>query len=384
MSITIIQQPTQFHPLYHQVEWIADSTIKTNDQFRYVMKIQVGAVIRNIKVSPRPGDGFGIIDISQHLKDFLDQEVADLKQTGATIIQAAAKILYNFQFAEEFKDGSGNTVTILGPEVSIRIGMNTIFNRNDILGFTEAKWKLTDANTDFLWNVEDGFEAFKDDIFFIHIAADVDTYEVNFTEHFKDGTLSIGGASISFNDFTNLLRVDLSLLLTDPDNAVKFCIDIKLSAVNVSMERCIDLVDGCSRFTNHKIIYLDDKGSYNSLNFDHASRKTDTANPKTYTKYIEGTTQQDVSRPITRYFNDPTTVHTVNTDNLTDKHNIMLVDLINSDQAFLDVRNDGDFPDADFLPIEILTRTIEEAKSENQELAQFTIQYRFSFDKIGR
>ena len=385
MAITIVAQPQMFHPIYHPVIWLLDSTIKANDQFRYQIQIDIGAEFRIIDISPRPGDGYGRQNLSQHLKDFLDQDIIDIKQTGGTLTQAASKVFYSVRTFEKYKDVSGNDVIIAGPVITGRVGFNTIFNRSNWLDYDELKWRLTDLNTNLPWNIEQNVEVFKDDIFFIHVLADtIGNWEFETTEYFKNGTTNVSVSPTSLGSFCNLFRLDLSLLLTDPANAIKFCIKFRNLGVDFSKEYCLTLIDGCSRFNNLKFLYLDDMGSYNSLNFDHISRKSSTSAPKTYKKFIDSLSEEDTSREITRYFNNPTEVHTANTDYLTDEHNIMMVDLINSSRVFLDVRNDADYPKLDFLPVEILTRTIDEAKNENSDLAQFQITWRFSFDKIGR
>lgn len=386
MAITVEEQPPLFHPLYHPVIWLLDSTLKSQDQFRYVIEIvpEAPGIARKIDISPRPGDGFGRQDLSQHLRDYVNQDILDIKQTGATLSQKASRAFYSIKLFEKFKDGSGNEQIIAGATFLLQTGLNTIFNRNDWVVYDQDKWRLTDSNSNLLWNIEDNVEVFKDDIFFIHVAALTGVYDYVIEEHFANGTSLITTASITFNVFTHWFRMDLSVFLTDPDNAIKFCIKFQQAAVDFSREYCVTLIDGCSRFTNLKFVYLDYLGSYNSINFDHISRKTDTSNPKTFKKFTDALVKEDVSRPLTRYFDDPTEVHTANTDYLTDEHNIMVSDLILSQRVYLDVRNNPDYPDMEFMPVEILTRTIQEAESENMDLAQFTINWRFSFDKIGR
>lgn len=383
MAISIIQQPTQYHPAFHPVIWIADSDIKTNDQFRYIFKIQIGADIRTIKVRPRPGDGYGRVNIQQHLKDYIDQEVADVKLV-APLIQGAPVAFYNFQFGEEYRDGSGNLVTILGTQIFNRVGLNTILNRNDWLSFTEPKYKLTDANTRIMWNIDNDTDVFKDDLFFLHIAGDPGAYAYNVQEFFKDGTSNLFGAAITLASYGELFRFDLATMLSDPANTIAVSIYFQQGPSAVSETKKLSLVDSCSTYSNFKFLYLDQMGSYSSVNFDHISRRTNTSDPKTYKKFIDPENETELSRGITRYFNDPKETYRVNSDYLSDKHYKMMVDLINSDRVFLDVRSDPNFPDVEFFPVEILTKQLVEQKAENRELPQYPIDFRFSFDKIGR
>jgi hypothetical protein len=383
MAITIINQPDDYHPAYHNIDWLINSSIKANDQFKYSFEItEVGGEMRTVKVSPRPGDGYGKLDIQQHIRDYLIQDVVDLSQ-GSPLAQSAAFVEYFVRIREEYKDGNGDIIQIQGPIITGQIAYNSILERDEILKpYTENNFKLTDVNTKLLINVEQGTEVYKDDLIQVHIVADPGTYTLETVQTNKNGGTLVGGGP-HILDHANLFRLDLAAQLLGPESAVSFSMQWKLAGVPVSEVFTWGLRDQCSRYTNHKIIYLDSKGSYNTLNFDHASREANTASPKTYKQFIDGLTQQDTSRGITRYFNESSQVFTVNTDNLTDKHYRMLVDLINSERVFLDLRY-AVIPGVQFYPIEIITKSINDAKAENQELGQYSIQYRFSFDKISR
>ena len=228
-----------------------------------------------------------------------------------------------------------------------------------------------------------------DDIFFIHyaITALSQTFRFYVKEFFKDGTTNEFFNVVFATNRLNHRTADLSSLLTDPSNTVKIELRFTDSGVtDISETKTLLIEEECSIYRKHKLIYLDAKGSYNSLNFNQVSRKETTVKPKVFEKFINGATESDTSRPLTRYFVQSEEVFSVNTSILTDKHNQLLADLIKSTDVYLDVRNDDRFPSAsiEFLPVEILTKNIKELKSENQELNQQTIKFRFSFDDIAR
>ena len=62
----------------------------------------------------------------------------------------------------------------------------------------------------------------------------------------------------------------------------------------------------------------------------------------------------------------------------------MLEDLFKSKRAFLDVRNDSNYPDVDFLPIEVISRNIAKQKQENNTAPQYSMQWRFAFEEVNR
>lgn len=382
MAITVINQPNQYHPAYHPVIWLVDSNIKTNDQFRYFFDIQdISGDTRRIYVDPRPGDGYGFIDISQHLRDYLDQDAFNIKQ-GSPLVQDAPYSNYQIQLGEEYKDGSGNIVEVLGAFYLNQVGFNSVFNRYEQIYYNQNTYLLASASKQLLINMELNTEVFKDDIFWVHFIANPGAYDMETIETLKNGTTVVNTTAFTA-DKTNLYKINLGAELTDPNNAVKFRVQVKQGGGLVSNFIEWDLIDNCSRYENFKLIYLDSKGSYNSLNFNYASRRTNTANPKTFKQFINALTQQDTSRGITRYFNEAEERYTVNTDYLTDKHYKMLVDLINAERVYyyaLPLNLQG----LDYYPVEILTRQLVEQKAENAELPQYSIEFRFSFDKISR
>lgn len=385
MALTQVNTPDQFHPAYHKAIYLLDSTIKTNDQFRYLFIFQAAgsSTTRKIRVAPRPGDGYGFLDIAQHIRDFMDLDDWDI--TSVSAIQDAPVVQYQIQFGEEYKDGSGNIVEVLGATLSNRIGFNTILERWEILNYDETDWVLTDVNTNWLCNVDLNTEVYKDDIFWLHVLSAPGTSRLVTTQTNKDGSTNVVNQDLSL-DYSNLYKMDLGSALVSPDDAVKFELQWEQNGGGLpfkSSKLIFKLREQCSRFTNYKLIYLDSKGSFNTLNFDHASRRVNSANPKTYEQFFEPITESDISRGITRWFNTSEEVWEVNTDFLTDKHYKMLVDLINSKRVFLDVDYLG-VQGVQYFPVEVLTRSVAELKSENQELPQYSVRFRFSFDKISR
>jgi hypothetical protein len=105
MAITIIGTPDQHHPAYNPVHWILDSTLKTNPGFRYVFQIfDAGTtnLLAEVKVAPRPGDGYGYCDISKILQSKVDKTDPF---TTVTFINADTSSIYKYdiELGEEFE-----------------------------------------------------------------------------------------------------------------------------------------------------------------------------------------------------------------------------------------------------------------------------------------
>jgi len=385
MALTIITQPQTYHAAYHPVVFKVSSTLIGQDEFKYLFKIISTPFTRTIKVSPRPVDGQGYIDIRRHVQDILDAELFDIKEE---FTQEGTSAAYTMQIIEQYKDGSGNIIEETPVSVSGLVGLNTIFNRNDYLTYDESDYKLTGVNSKMLWSIENNLQILKDDLFFIHFTIPSASQFLRFVieEFFANGTTNTVLTTINA-DRVNIHTFDLAAKLTDPDNTVKVDVWFTLTDLTqVSEKRTFFLKDPCSIYRRHRIIYLDSKGSRSSLNFDQVSNQTTQVQPKTYQKFIDISQEDDTSRALTRFFVLSDEVFNVNSAILSDKHNSMIRELIKSTDVWLDVRNDDRFPssEVEFVPIEILTKNFKDSKSENQQLLQQQIQYRYAYEDVTR
>jgi hypothetical protein len=105
MAITLIASPDQHHPAYNPVHWVLDSNIKTQPGFRYVFQIfDAGTtdLLAEIKVAPRPVDGYGYCDISKILQSKVDKTDPF---TTVTFISANISSIYKYDLhmGEEFE-----------------------------------------------------------------------------------------------------------------------------------------------------------------------------------------------------------------------------------------------------------------------------------------
>jgi len=386
MALTIQTQPQQYQPVWHDQIIEVSSTLISEDEFKFVFELVNTLAGRTIKVSPRPVDGFGFLNLKRHLQDMVDNDLFDIKETAN---QVSAWANYSIRIKEEYKDGSGNIVTGPATIISSLAGLNSILSRNDILTYNQSNYKLTSVTSQLLWSIENNIRVLTDDLFFIHYAIGGTSQTLRFIvkEYFNNGTNNTIVEVVSATSRANLKTLDLFSKLTDPTNTSRIEVWFEDVGLNqVSEIKNLYLQTPCTTYTRHKIIYLDPKGSRSSLNFDQVSNQSTTVKPKVYQKFINAATQEDTSRPLTRYFVESDEVFTVNSAILSEKHNSMIRDLLKSTEVWLDVRNDERFPDpsVEFIPIEILTKQFKDAKSENQQLLQKPIQFRYSFEEVTR
>ncbi|MCK4500825.1 hypothetical protein KAU11_10020 [Candidatus Babeliales bacterium] len=104
MAITNITSGlTSFNPVYNPLVYMFDSTNKSNDGFRYIVDIYSAGTSTKIfeaRVAPRPTDGFGYIDVSKVISDYITY---DIDVTSTTSIDAInSHFEYDVKIGEEF------------------------------------------------------------------------------------------------------------------------------------------------------------------------------------------------------------------------------------------------------------------------------------------
>lgn len=389
MAISTLNEPSEFTPIYHASYFRLDSTLKGNLNFKYVFKLTVGAnPERKIRVSPEPLNGYGILDVKQHLLDYLDQDTFDITDAD---FQDAPRVEYILKIDEEYTDGGGNTVTNADVKVfSTKIGFNTRLTRNQFFGDLTKLQIDTASPGELLININPLTTVYQDDVFFLHFSgrlapvfkpARLQIYELNNSGGLLATTIITGDLDTN----SQLVTMDLSAIVFNANTKfIQFrLINVDSNPVTQSIRLRVE-PRPCSTYTPYKLIYLDAKGSYNSINFDGVSKSVEKTKVQTFRKFINPLTDNELSRGIQRFFQDTEKEFTLNSFILDDNNSLMFGDLIRSPRVFADLRNDSRFPNMDFAPVEVLTNTFRELKTENSDLIQYSFDIRFAYEQINR
>ena len=397
MAISVITQPLSIHPIYHPVSFYVDSTLKNELNFKYVFKILSSAsvLLRKIKVSPEIITGRGFVDIKNHLLDFLNQDIFDIQAT--LDFQKAPQVEYFVRMDEEYTDSLGtNIVNTDVFSFSQRTAYNSIFTRNEFLGDL-TKYQVDNFSNDrkMLININPLSEVEKDDIFFVHFTGlvasgfrpmkfkvlELDSSGTQISSHIISGGLNTTQAQIA--------RVDLGLISF---NRLTEFVDLSVTDVdtlNATEAIRLKLIDSCSFRDNYKLIYLDSKGSYCSLNFRGVLKRTLRNRAKRFEPFInplnDTLSNAPKNRSVKKYYQDLTETIKLNTLLTSEKNNIMFEDLLISDRVFLDTRSLSEFSNIDFMPIEVLSNSLKPITFENDfEIPQYSFEIRHSFEQINR
>jgi len=393
MAITVLNQPPTYYPIFHENVFRLDSTNKNQTNFKYVFRIGVtnpaGIPERKIKVSPEPANGYGYFDARRHLLDFILQDIFDITDAN---FQTAPRVEYIMRIDEEYVDGGGNKVINVDEEVFLaKTAYNSHFDRNEFFGGLGGI-NIDNVPGKLLTNIPDDALLFQDDRFYFHfIGQTFDPAktplkfvieELDTSGNILATTTIAGGGGGTGSDF---VTADLSQIVF---NAGTYFINVFLAgADNVKMttpKRFRVAERPCSTRKQYKLVYLDPKGSYVSINFDGASNKTNNFKNKTFRKFIDPVTQSETSRGVQRYFTDETEELNLNTLITDEQGSEMFLNLLRSNRVFIDLTNDPDFDNVDFFPVEVLTNSVTEKKAENEQLPQYAVKIRFAFEQISR
>lgn len=104
MALSFVALPPKVHPAYNPHVYYVDSTFKNQPSFRYVVQIfnaGTAVLLAELDIAPRPGDGFGYIDVSKIIQS---QVLNALQLTNTTFYNAdnSAVYAYDIKFGETF------------------------------------------------------------------------------------------------------------------------------------------------------------------------------------------------------------------------------------------------------------------------------------------
>ena len=108
--------------------------------------IQSAVIKREIKIRPRPVDGFGKIDLARHVRELIDQTSPfDIKSTAD--FQDAAAFVYDLDILSENSDP-----VELAVQFTDQIAFNTILSRDEFLGYDQDDFRLLASDSRILIN----------------------------------------------------------------------------------------------------------------------------------------------------------------------------------------------------------------------------------------
>jgi len=393
MALVIYQQPELYHPIHIPVMLEVGSDNTANANFKYKVTIVLPAdPNRILYISPRPTDARLELDLATHLRDYMEYDNFILP-TGFNFT-SAPYVDYSITVEENW-EGDDQGIDIA---TGNKTATNVLLDRQEWLSFDFEKYMIKESGIapitgELLINKPLGVPMYRDEYYHIHVVGMTD----NDFMRAKVSQYDAQGVPIAAPDF--IFNAGVS---TQNARAVFFKLDLSLSAFDVLCKRIgITIQDGntddvtvekffdletydCTPWERWKLVYMDRGGSYNNVSLDMISSSSMEVKPKTYRKRIDPLNDSPRKRGVTRYTQRSSEKFMLNTDYLTEVQALTLEDLIESPNVYRDMRNIDGWGATDFLPVEVLTKTLERYSYSKNDMPQYPIEVRYSFEKNVR
>lgn len=391
MALTVNTRPAEFQPVWHPMMYLVSTSLTGLINFKFKFVITVGSTVRTILVSPRPG-GQGEFDISKHLQEFLNTDDFILPTTDT--FTEAPIVQYQVAITEQWFDGLANVDGATVVEAT-SYASDVVLDRPEILNFDEEFYRLDEDGSlpivsKLLFNTEEMDYVYKDDYYYIHAVGIPDSPTVGATirEYDSSGTqvaiTTIAGVTGLNTSGAKYLKLDMATIAW---NAATTEITIAMtnsSVIATTVKRFKLTNSQCSSFDSHRFFYKDKLGSMNMIDLDQPSYGNLSIKPKTFNHRVDPLVENGRSKGVTRYTQSAEETFTANTRALRADQIYKIEDLLLSNLVYLDVRAEAEWGTVDFIPVEILTKKMEYYKRGNQDIPQYTIEFKHSFDKVTR
>lgn len=398
MALVIYTQPKDYQPIHTPLMLEAGSDNTANIDFKYKVVITpVGFPVRTLYVSPRPIDARLEIDLSTHLRDYLDYDDFVLP-AGSNFIKAPC-VEYAVSVTESWEGvDHGSAVSVLSLTAS-----NVLLDRQEWLQNKATDYNRFHIREDgsvppgqpnpkLLLSKPLGATMYKDEYYLVHIVGrtDHDFMELRLNQYDAGGNLILPFTSITSGAGTTanravFARLDLSTIAFDPltTRVMLTVLDGELSEVTES--QFFDLKEhDCTGWERWKLFYMDKYGSYNNVSMDMISSSDFEVMPKTFRKRINPLTDSSRQRALTRYTQRTDMKYTLNTNILNRVQAEMIAELLESPRVYRDVRGVDGWGSSDFLPVEVLTTKLKPYAPGINDMPQYAIDVRYAFEKNTR
>lgn len=399
MAITIEQQPTYPNVTYTSLLYAVSSTTTEAPQFQYVMDVVSGSqILTRIKQYPNPSSN-AIFEVGRILNDYLEYptDVFDItssvdfgsSQQSFTInfgeeygtSPSSSVVLYNGSGAPGNPSVTGTTATVwpgtIDPNNGVGYNWDDNYDENIYLtSYPNSQTGSSDFNYKKVGKTDYGVIAFK--------GSDVTSTPSNVTLKRKDGlvitTKVLGGTKDANGTYLpsgpqNLL--DLGVTPTELDFAELYTISVGTHEFNFLLDGCNDNYDRVNFLFINKFGVWDNYGV--NLPFNKTTNLNRKSIMKPFVNYSSTTSPYDSSRRGMDYYNISTTdSYTISTDFLTRDEAAWLSEMIESPSVFIQTDNG-------FSPIVITNSAYtHNTNKKAQRIFQYTIEYQFANQRIGR
>lgn len=396
MAITIKQAPPTLVPAYNDANWIFSSTNAGNDNFKFVVDIYIASVkVDRMLVPPHPTHGTGLANVAPLLESRISKDIAfaDNRIHG----NSNSYLTYTLKIGEAY----GTSGTTIYPDLAVATGKwiwNGIYDYEDFIGYSSGDIVARASNnTRFLTNKASSGDVEMDDNSWLYwcdlnlqssyayiVTRDstgmtLNTFKVD-NKFTTTEFLRIVSGPANLNTIPNAqFTLGSQPVLTGTE--ADYSIQIFNSSNQAITERYFfTIVDNCSKYEKHRLIFFNKLGGYDMFSFNKVSKNTADIDRSNYKKNLGSYTNANTftyskgDRANSQFHTKIKDKVMLESDWVTEAQLIWLEELVTSPDVYYD---DG----TALIPINITTSSFERKKQVNKHLFNLQIEYTLSYDR---
>jgi hypothetical protein len=412
VSVSLLQSPPDFAPVYNEMVYIIDSTNKANINFKYVFDVYDSAgttLLARVKRFPEPVNGYGFYDVHRILESFVTFNLSNLQLSPtnagtACLLCDSVYKAYKIKFGEEYIDSGDSSIVFNEAVLSTNVmyAYNAVFDYPDFGNYSQDDWLITSGNGRFLSNAPSTQSIRLNTNAFLHFMYST----ANLVDHVKITVNYNSGSSAAFNvsNIYKALTNDVDHFLRIPCGPFNINQNVALRAENEGnniidenvLSYTLQMADSsgsllgnaityildteCSKYDIHRLHFLNKLGGFDSMDFKLVSTESVSIKRNNYSRVLGGLSGSEYQylgqqRQNVQYCTTATRSMQVTSDWFSDSYATWLEELATSPEVYYE------FSPEVMLPVNITDESYRIGKKQNTKLINLQLNFTFSYEK---
>lgn len=412
VSVSLLQSPPDFAPVYNEMVYVIDSTNKANLNFKYVFDVYDSAgttLLARVKRFPEPVNGYGFYDVHRILESFVSFNLSNLQVsptnagTACLLCDSVFKA-YKISFGEEYIN-SGDSSIVFNEAVlntNVMYAYNGVFDYPDFVNYNQGDWLIASGSGRFLTNAPSTQSIRLNTNAFLHLMYNTTNLvdHVKITVNYNTGSSAVFTVSNIYkalsNDGDRFLRIPCGPFNINQnaalraenegndiidDTVLSYTLQMADSSGNLLGNAIVYTIDdGCSKYDIHRLHFLNKLGGFDSMDFKLVSTETVSIKRNNYSKVLGGLSGSEYQylgqqRQNMQYGTTATHAMQLTSDWFSDSYAAWLEELATSPEVYYE------FSPEVMLPVNITDQTYQIGKKQNTKLINLQLNFTFSYEK---
>lgn len=394
MAISIIQEPLNYTPAYNDINFVVDSTNKTQPNFNYIFDIVInGSVVSRHRVPPRPSNNYGVFNakriVENYLSDVFDFTAFQVSYWNEGIVRLSVNLYEEYGTTPTIGSLSATSSNIYCWNASLDSPEYIDYAVTDYRQMTNQaqisqlltnnlnqKIKLTERA--FVYGLSGENNAITQFRVFAYNAAGTQIQYTIIPNPYATVS-SVGYRMVSCpsgpDNLNSIVNANLDASTQNqgniiPSNTATYFIFARGSNVS-SIYTYYTIIDPCTKYTPVRLHFLNKLGGYDSFTFDLLSRTNNAIERKNYRKNLgelQGGSMvySNTQRSNITFDTQVKETLILNSNWINDAEAIWLEELITSPSVYMQIGNDLE-------AISITDSAYEVKKTINDKLFNLTL-----------